>query len=211
MPTHRTPSPSGGRLPQDALPPASPLSVLLVDDHPDLRDVLKYIIDLDPAFAVCGLAASAPEALRLAKALRPRLAVLDIALEEGDGLELARLLRRLDPGMAIVFFSLDDHAATVRQALQLGALGFVGKGEPLQNLLQAIRRAGDGQPYLNERLARHLGGAARPAAAGEATSGPLKRTDPSPAGASHRQQLARKWGFSSFDDLEAFLRNDDRL
>lgn len=139
---------------------AAPTRVLLVDDHDGLREALRSILDQQPDFRVCGCAAAVPEALHLARARRPRVAVLDLFLEEGNGLELARLLRLLNPTLGLVFFTMHTEAGIVRRAAQLGALGFVGKDEPLPHLLQALHCARRGLAYQNALLAPHLEAAA---------------------------------------------------
>jgi DNA-binding NarL/FixJ family response regulator len=116
-------------------------SVLLVDDHELIRQGLRRAFERDTEFQVAGEAASLAEAHRLADAARPDVAVIDVRLPDGSGLDLARSLRaaRADIGLVILtMYADDDHLFA---ALDAGASAFVPKSAPSDEVVAAARHA----------------------------------------------------------------------
>ncbi len=116
-------------------------AVMLVDDHELIRQGLRRAFERDTEFQVVGEAASLTEALRLADAARPDVAVIDVRLPDGNGLELARSLRaaRADIGLVILtMYADDDHLFA---ALDTGASAFVPKSAPSDEVVAAARHA----------------------------------------------------------------------
>ncbi|HML53544.1 MAG TPA: response regulator transcription factor [Solidesulfovibrio magneticus] len=126
--------------------------LLIVDDHPLFREGLKAILRRDPAFAVVGEAGSHAEALRAAKACRPDLALLDISLPDRSGIQLARELRQMLPGLGILMVSMHAKVDYVAEALKVGALGYLTKDAATDNLLSGLRAVAAGQPWLDPTL-----------------------------------------------------------
>ena len=117
------------------------IALLLVDDHPAARRVVRTCVELEPDLTVVGEAGDAPTALALAERLAPDVVLLDLEMPGMGGIEAAAALRRDAPGSAVVVFTLYDDARNRAAARAAGAAGCVGKQEPVEALLRAIRRA----------------------------------------------------------------------
>ncbi|OLN30761.1 DNA-binding response regulator, LuxR family [Desulfovibrio sp. DV] len=126
--------------------------LLIVDDHPLFREGLKAILRRDPSFEVAGEAGSYAEGLRVAKACRPDLAVLDISLPDRSGIQLARELRQMLPEVAILMVSMHAKVDYVAEALKAGALGYLTKDAATVSLLSGLRSVAAGLPYLDPTL-----------------------------------------------------------
>jgi DNA-binding NarL/FixJ family response regulator len=113
--------------------------ILLVDDHPLVREWLANLINEEPDFEVCGQAGSAREALGLIGKLLPRIAVVDISLEDGSGLELIKDVRALHPKVDVIVLSMHDEMLYAERAMRAGAAGYVMKREATEKVLEAIR------------------------------------------------------------------------
>jgi DNA-binding NarL/FixJ family response regulator len=142
--------------------PAAPKPrVLIIDDHPMVREGLRSM--LAGAVAACDEAASAEEAVgKLARA-RPDLILLDLNLPDGDGLTLLRRIKELSPRSTVVIVTMHDQPEHVREALRLGAAGYVVKGATRRELLAAVRAATEGEVVVPPGLlAQMLADAAEP-------------------------------------------------
>ena len=117
------------------------VSVLVVDDDELIRAGLRAVLDAEPDLTVVGEAADAPTALALAGRLAPDVVLLDLALPGMGGIEAAAALRRDAPGSAVVVFTLYDDDRNWAAARAAGAAACVGKQEPVEALLGAIRQA----------------------------------------------------------------------
>ena len=137
-------------------PPARPLRVLVVDDHPAVRDAVALVVGAQPDMDLVGVAGSAAEAFELARAERPDVAVVDISLGDAHGLDLLQALRAERDGLEVVVFSMYDEAVYAERALRAGARGYVRKSEPTSAVAEAIRAAADGEIYLARRAASRL-------------------------------------------------------
>lgn len=120
------------------------IRVLLVDDHPVVREGVRAYLSSQSGIAVVGDAANAAEALRKAKELRPEVVVLDISLPSMDGGELARRLRKAVPDAKLLAFSIHSSEQYVVRMARCGAHGYVVKDEPTAHLVQAIHRLAQG-------------------------------------------------------------------
>ncbi len=140
--------------------------ILLVDDHPILRHGLANVLNQQAHLTVCGEANDPAEALALAERLTPDLALVDLSLRQGDGIELLKDLRVRQPRMLTLVLSMHDEAMYAERALRAGARGYVMKQEKLDRLLLAIRRVLSGEIYVSDQVAAHavarlaVGGAA---------------------------------------------------
>jgi two-component system, NarL family, response regulator DesR len=115
------------------------LRLLVVDDHAAARGGLRLRLSRERDLTIVGEAAAAAEALALAASVRPDVILIDVDLPDGDGIDLLRSLRELLPAARCVILTLDDTPQQRRRALSTGAIGFVGKHEPTDVLLAAIR------------------------------------------------------------------------
>jgi len=126
--------------------------LLIVDDHPLFREGLKAILRRDPDFEVAGEAGSYAEARRGARACRPDVAVLDISLPDRSGIQLARELRQMLPGLGVLMVSMHAKADYVAEAMKVGALGYLTKDAATQSLLSGLRAVAAGSAYLDPAL-----------------------------------------------------------
>ncbi len=125
--------------------------VLLVDDHPVVREGLARRINCERDLTVCGEAETARDALRAIASLRPDIVVVDLSLPRGHGLELIKDLKILHPKLRVLVFTMHDESLFAERALRAGARGYVMKQEPPNRLLAAIRTVLKGDYFLSER------------------------------------------------------------
>jgi two-component system response regulator NreC len=138
-----------------------PITLVIADDHAVVRKGLRMLIDAEEDMRVLTEAGDVPDALRLTRAHRPTVLVLDLNMPGGSSLEAIPQILADSPGTAIVVLTMQDDPSFARQALQTGVSGFVLKEAADDELLQAIRLAAAGETYLNPRLGARL--AAQPA------------------------------------------------
>jgi DNA-binding NarL/FixJ family response regulator len=122
--------------------------VFLVDDHPLVREWLSNLINRQPDLHVCGEAGSAPQARERIEAAEPDIAVVDITLEKGSGLELIKELRMLRPKMAVVVLSMHDESLYAERAMRAGARGYLVKKETTKKILLVVRGVLEGKRYV---------------------------------------------------------------
>ncbi len=136
--------------------PARQFRVLLVDDHPIIRQGLAALVATDPELMVCGEADNGPRALELVTKLAPDLAVIDVSLRSGNGLELMKNLRILAPKLPVLFMSMHDETLYAERALRAGAQGYIMKEETNEKILGAIQRVLKGELYLSEKMQERM-------------------------------------------------------
>jgi DNA-binding NarL/FixJ family response regulator len=162
------------KAPQSQPPAADRKKVLLVDDHPLVREGLGRLINDQPDLAVFGEADGPVRALELLKHARPDLVALDLSLSGGDGLELCKQLHELYPQLPVLIISMHDESLYAERALRAGASGYVMKQAPQEQVMQAIRRTIAGETWLSEKMSAKLLRAMRGARA-DADVSPLER------------------------------------
>jgi DNA-binding NarL/FixJ family response regulator len=126
--------------------------IFLVDDHPLVREWLTNLIHQQPDLCVCGEAESAPEALDAVAKLKPDIAIVDISLKSGSGIELIKNIRAIAREVAVIVLSMHDESLYAERALRAGARGYIMKRETAKKIIAAIRQVLDGKLYLSERL-----------------------------------------------------------
>lgn len=147
--------------------------ILLVDDHPLLRQGIAMTIEAEADLTVAGQAGDAEEALALFDKLSPELVVTDISLPGMNGLELVKHLLTLHPDLPVLVVSRHDEELYAERAVRAGARGYVSKIAAGDQLVKAIRRVLRGGIHLSEELKdRMLFGAA--AGVKDATQTPLE-------------------------------------
>src|ERR1041384_1332407 len=122
--------------------------ILVVDDHPLVRDGLVRLIGREKDLVCCGQAGTVGEAHAAVAKERPDLVVLDLRLKGGDGLELIKSLKAEHPGLRILTLSQHDAPMYVERALRAGAMGYVVKEQAAEEVLTAIRTVLAGEVYL---------------------------------------------------------------
>jgi DNA-binding NarL/FixJ family response regulator len=135
---------------------AQKAKVLLVDDHPLVREWLATLINQQTDLEVCGETDSAPAALQMIGEMNPEIAVVDISMERGSGLELIKDVRANYPHVMVIVLSMHDEALYAERALRAGARGYIMKREATKNVLQAIRGVRQGKLYVSDKMAMML-------------------------------------------------------
>jgi two-component system, NarL family, nitrate/nitrite response regulator NarL len=131
----------------------TPIRLMLVDDHPLVRDGLRARLEAAPGLRVVAEADSADAAVELAPRAAPDLVLMDIGLRGANGIEATRRLRALLPALRVVVLSMHDNAEYVREALRAGAGGYVLKDSPAEEIVEAIHAVMAGGQYLSAGLA----------------------------------------------------------
>jgi DNA-binding NarL/FixJ family response regulator len=131
---------------------AEKIKVLLVDDHPLVREGLATLINQQPDFEVCGEAGSEPEALELVRTVQPSVAIVDITLENGSGLELIRSIKTLHPAVKMLVLSMHDESLYAERSLRVGARGYIMKREAAKKIIQGIHSVLAGQLYVSDKI-----------------------------------------------------------
>ena len=126
--------------------------VLLVDDHPIVRQGLALLIDREPDLAVCGEAEGAHSAFHAITTLRPDIVVLDISLSGPDGLDVLKEIRSKTASLPVLILSMHDESIYADRTMRAGANGYIMKQEATEKVLVAIRRILQGEVYLSDRL-----------------------------------------------------------
>jgi two-component system NarL family response regulator len=131
-------------------------NVLLVDDHELIRQGLRRAFERTEDFTVVAEAASVAEAVSAAKEHSPDVVVVDVRLPDGNGLDVARMLREQNEDVGIVVLTMYAGDEDIYRALEAGAQGYLIKGMSHQVLIDAIRRVHSGLKYLPEPVVKHL-------------------------------------------------------
>ena len=130
--------------------------ILVVDDHPMVREGLVRLIGQQTDLICCGEAASVSETLKAVESLTPDLVILDLRLKGGDGLELIKSLKSLHPDLRILILSQYEAPLYAERALRAGALGYVVKEQAAEEVLTAVRTVLANQVYLTRGMAALL-------------------------------------------------------
>ena len=130
--------------------------ILIVDDHPMIRERLTEVIQREPGLTVCGEAEDRHSGLALAQGTKPDLAIVDVSLRNSHGLDLIKDLREFCPDVAVLVVSMHEEAALAERAIHAGARGYITKQEATRSVLEAIRTVLDGSMYLSEKTALQL-------------------------------------------------------
>ncbi|MEO6786714.1 MAG: response regulator transcription factor [Chthoniobacteraceae bacterium] len=147
--------------------------VFLVDDHPLVREWLTTLINQKDDLAVCGEAETAPPALEAIVKLQPDVAVIDITLAGGSGIELIKDLKRLCPKVAVVVLTMHDESLYAERALRAGARGYVMKRETTKKIIAAIRSVIEGKLYVSDEFKNSVAEKLFDGSAGESAVGQL--------------------------------------
>jgi DNA-binding NarL/FixJ family response regulator len=137
-------------------PQAGKKRILILDDHPMMREGLAQLIGNEADLSVCGEAENAKEAIEKINALRPDLVLADITLPGKNGLELIKDVQALLPGMAVLVISMHDESLYAERVLRAGGRGYIMKQEGGRKLMQAIRQVLNGQIYVSEKMSAKI-------------------------------------------------------
>jgi len=141
-------------------PPGKATRILLVDDHPVVRDGFAELINREPDLTVCAAADDRPGAIQAIEKTDPHLVVIDLTLKNSSGMELIKDLRARWPERLILVVSMHNENLYAERVLRAGARGYITKQQATRDILLAIRRVLGGGIYLNHRR-RCFGAAGR--------------------------------------------------
>jgi DNA-binding NarL/FixJ family response regulator len=139
-----------------------PAKVLIVDDHPAVREALAIRIGRSEDLAVCGEATGEAEAIRLTRTLKPDVAIIDLSLKSGDGINLIKRIKGRHPGVRMLVWSMHSEGLFAERALRAGASGYITKEHATDRIVDAVRQVLGGRiyvsPAMNEKLLRRVAG-----------------------------------------------------
>jgi DNA-binding NarL/FixJ family response regulator len=130
--------------------------IAIVDDHELIRFGVAQLIVREPGWTLCGEAHDVASALELIRKRRPTLAIVDLRLETGDGLELIRQVSTGYPDVLTIVSSMQDEELYAERAIRAGARGYISKQEPASTLVAAIRQVLEGRIYLSPRMSERF-------------------------------------------------------
>jgi DNA-binding NarL/FixJ family response regulator len=130
--------------------------VAIVDDHPAVREALALRIGRQADLEVCGEAADMSEALRLIADCKPDVAVIDISLKTGNGIDLIKRIMDRNDHIRILVWSMHSESLYAERALRAGALGYINKDQATDRIVEAIRRVLAGKVWLSDAMTERM-------------------------------------------------------
>jgi DNA-binding NarL/FixJ family response regulator len=130
--------------------------VMIVDDHPVVRQGIKLMINAEPDLTICGEAESEQQARRMIRELKPDALVVDLSLGDGDGFNVVRDARAHFPDIRILVLSMHDEAIYAERLVSQGASGYIMKQAATEQLIVALRTVLRGERFLSDTLQRTL-------------------------------------------------------
>lgn len=130
--------------------------ILIVDDHPMMRQGLAQLIGLEKDLTVCGEAESAAGALEAIGKFKPDLVLSDISLPGKNGLELIKDFQAMHPGLPVLVISMHDESLYAERVLRAGGRGYIMKQEGGKKLMDAIRQVLEGKIYVSEKISADI-------------------------------------------------------
>jgi DNA-binding NarL/FixJ family response regulator len=134
--------------------------ILLVDDHPMVRERLSEVIHRETDLAVCGEAEDRFQAVEKMASTRPDLAIVDLTLKRSNGMELIKDIHAKHPAVPILVLSMHDELLYAERVIRAGACGYITKQEATRKIMLAIRSVLSGEIYLSEKMAAQIAAAA---------------------------------------------------
>src|SRR6202790_2539175 len=130
--------------------------ILVVDDHPIVRQGLTLLINREPDLVVCGEAEESMGAMHVLASARPDVLIVDISLNGPDGLDLLKNIRTTHPNLPVLILSMHDESIYAERALRAGANGYIMKQEATDRVLVALRRILNREIYVSDRIASKM-------------------------------------------------------
>ena len=130
--------------------------IIIVDDHPLVRSGLRRLIETEPDFSVCGEAATIRETLKSIAKVTPDLAIIDLSLADGNGLDLIKHIHAIRPSIKVLVSSMHDEDMFAERALRAGAHGYINKQETGDEVILAMRQVLNGNTYLSPVMRERL-------------------------------------------------------
>lgn len=132
------------------------VNIMIVDDHPLVRSGFRLLIESEPDLSVCCEADSIATALELFKQHHPDLAIIDLSLPDGSGLELIKRIHAKSPEILILVSSMHDEDLFAERVLRAGAKGYINKQEAGEQVIAAIKHLLDGKVYVSPNISSRL-------------------------------------------------------
>jgi DNA-binding NarL/FixJ family response regulator len=133
-----------------------PLRILIADDHDVVREGTRALIERQPGWEVCGVAATGHEAVEQALALKPDIVVMDMTMPELNGLDAAVQIKRRLPQTEILIFSVHQTDELIREVFKAGAKSFIFKSEANHFLVEAIQSLSEHKPFVTNKASEVL-------------------------------------------------------
>jgi DNA-binding NarL/FixJ family response regulator len=130
--------------------------VVIVDDHPAIREALAFRISKLPEFEICGEAAEPAQALRIVEETDPDVAIVDISLKNGNGIDLIKRIKSRNDRIRILVWSMHGENMYAERALRAGALGYITKEQAMANMIEALSQVAAGKVYLSPAMTEKL-------------------------------------------------------
>lgn len=134
----------------------SQVRILVVEDHPMMREGISVRLSAEPDFEVCGEADSVPVAVQLVDELCPDLMIVDICLKSGHGIDLIKRVRERHPKIKVLVHSMYDESVYAERSLHAGALGYLNKQSASGTLVDAVRTVASGRTYLSPEMTERI-------------------------------------------------------
>ncbi len=136
--------------------PSEKKRIFLVDDHPLVREWLTNLINQQQDLVVCGEAGGAREALSAIESIRPDVAIIDITLQSGSGIDLLKSVKKVAPRTAMIVLSMHDESLYAERALRAGARAYVMKRDTTRKILAAIHSVLEGKLFVSPEFAASI-------------------------------------------------------
>jgi len=130
--------------------------ILIVDDHPVVREGMVAILNHERDLQVCGEAEDAHQAMELIDELKPDVVIADISLKNSDGLDLTRRIKAKYPHLLVIVFSVHDESLYAERALLAGAQAYLMKDAVSDHIVRAIRTVLSGEIYVSHTISRRF-------------------------------------------------------
>jgi DNA-binding NarL/FixJ family response regulator len=137
-------------------PQLSSIRLMLVDDHPLVRDGLRARLEAVPGFQVVGEAGNADEAHAQLESLHPAIVLMDVGMKGVNGIDLTAALLEREPELLVLMLSMYDNPEYVQRAMQAGARGYVLKDSPASEIIAAIEAIAGGGTFLSPAVSKRL-------------------------------------------------------
>ena len=124
------------------------IRILIADDHQLLRDTWSLILNMDKRFTIVGSCSNSTETVKMSRALKPDILLLDINMSPFNGIEATQKIRKISPETGIIAVTMSNLLAHVKAMLQLGALGYVTKNSSIDEMVEAILTVSKGDVFI---------------------------------------------------------------
>jgi len=144
------------RKPRETSRAGSHTRILLIEDHPLMRQAIKETLEQEPDLVVCGEAGDAAAAMRLVTSTQPHLILLDLSLGNGNGLELIKWIVKHDSTIRVLVLSMHEDELYAERSIRAGARGYINKRSDPDTIIAAVRRVLASEIYLDSATVGHI-------------------------------------------------------